>query len=94
MAQLMTRSRGVPFAFVELPHARSQKKPRTTGLTMVVDFGLPYRYAEDVVEMAGAYTDLAKIAVGTSRLYDLRYLRRKLGLYKVNRIRPLCGKCQ
>lgn len=91
MAQVMTRSRGVPFAFVELPKERSQSKPRTTGLTMVADFGLPYRYAEDVVEMAGPYIDLAKIAVGTSRLYDLRYLRRKLGLYKVNRIRPFIG---
>ena len=91
MTQAMTKSRGVPFAFVELPRERSQKKPRITGLTMVADFGLPYRYAEDVVEMAGPYIDLAKIAVGTSRLYDLRYLRRKLGLYKVNRIRPFIG---
>jgi phosphosulfolactate synthase len=91
MAQVKTRSRGMPFAFVELPGARSQKKPRATGLTMVVDFGLPYRYAEDLVEMAGPYIDLAKIAVGTSRLYDQRYLRRKLGLYKINRIRPFIG---
>jgi phosphosulfolactate synthase len=58
---------------------------------MMADFGLPYRYAEDVIEMAAPYIDLAKIAVGTSRLYDLRYLRRKLGLYKVNAIRPFVG---
>jgi phosphosulfolactate synthase len=80
-----------PFAFVELPRARTQAKPRASGLTMMADFGLPYRYAADVVEMAGRYIDLAKIAVGTSRLYDLKYLRRKLALYRKHRIRPFIG---
>jgi phosphosulfolactate synthase len=80
-----------PFSFVELPAARSQDKPRASGLTMMADFGLPYRYAADVVEMAGRYIDLAKIAVGTSRLYDLKYLRRKLALYRKHRIRPFIG---
>ena len=81
----------MPFAFVELPRERSLDKPRRTGLTMMVDFGLPYRHAADVVEMAGAWIDLAKIAVGTSRLYDTAYLRRKLRLYKRHRIRPFVG---
>ena len=81
----------VPFAFVELPAERTQDKPRKSGLTMMADFGLPYRYAADVVEMAGRYIDLAKIAVGTSRLYDLKYLRRKLALYRKHRIRPFIG---
>lgn len=58
---------------------------------MMVDFGLPYRHAADVAEMAGRYIDLAKIAVGTSRLYDLSYLRRKLALYRKHRIRPFIG---
>jgi len=80
-----------PFAFVDLPRARSQVKPRTTGLTMVADFGLPYLYTEDLVAMAGPYIDLFKIAVGTSRLYDLAYLRRKLALLEQNRIRPFIG---
>lgn len=83
--------RSAPFAFVELPRARSLAKPRRTGLTMMVDFGLPYRHAADVVEMAGAWIDLAKIAVGTSRLYDTAYLRRKLRMYKRHRIRPFIG---
>lgn len=80
-----------PFAFVELPRERSQAKPRTTGLTMVADFGLPYSYVKDLVAMAAPYIDLFKIAVGTSRLYDLRYLRRKLALLKRNGIRPFVG---
>ena len=75
-------SKKVPFGFVELPAGRSQKKPRTTGLTMVADFGLPYMQVADLVKMADRYIDLAKIAVGTSRLYDLAYLRKKLALYR------------
>jgi phosphosulfolactate synthase len=87
----MREKGSAPFAFVELPPGRSLDKPRRTGLTMMVDFGLPYGHAADVVAMAGPWIDLAKIAVGTSRLYDTRYLRRKLRLYKHHRIRPFVG---
>lgn len=80
-----------PFAFVELPCARSQEKPRRMGLTMMVDFGVPCRYVQDVLEMAARYIDLGKIAVGTSRLYELSYLRRKLALYRGHRVRPFIG---
>ena len=91
MRRRKTGSPAVPFGFVELPAARSQKKPRNTGLTMVADFGLPYRHVDDLVTMADRYIDLAKIAVGTSRLYDLAYLRKKLALYRRHRIRPFIG---
>lgn len=85
----MPRAR--PFAFVELPPGRTGAKPRRTGLTMMVDFGLPHGQAADLLGMAGAWIDLAKIAVGTSRLYDLAYLRRKLRLYTRHRVRPFIG---
>ena len=84
------RDSKVPFGFVELPAARS-RKPRKTGLTMVADFGLPYMQVDDLVTMADRYIDLAKIAVGTSRLYDLAYLRKKLALYRRHGIRPFIG---
>lgn len=80
-----------PFAFVELPSARSQHKPRRTGLTMVADFGLPYRYAEDIFDLAGRYIDLVKIAVGTSRLYESEALRRKLDLFRAHGARAFLG---
>ena len=80
-----------PFAFIELPAARSTKKPRRTGLTMMADFGIPYGQVADVLEMAGDYIDLGKIAVGTARLYDLSYLRRKLALYRKHKVRPFIG---
>jgi phosphosulfolactate synthase len=91
MVRTSSRSHIVPFTFVELPRARSQTKPRATGLTMVADFGLPYGMVEDMLEMAGRYIDLGKIAVGTSRLYDLGYLRKKLALYRRHRVRPFIG---
>jgi phosphosulfolactate synthase len=81
----------VPFAFVELPPERTQVKPRHKGLTMVVDFGLPYRHAEDLLDTSGAYIDLMKVAVGTSRLYQLDKLRRKLGLYEKYGAQPFLG---
>lgn len=87
----MRRAGKTPFAFVALPPERSAAKPRRSGMTMMVDFGLPYRYAADVVDLAAPYIDFAKVAVGTSRLYDSAYLRRKLRLYTRNRIRPFVG---
>ena len=80
-----------PFPFVELPAARSVKKPRTTGLTMMVDFGLPCGQVSDVLDMAGDYIDFGKIAVGTARLYDTPYLRRKLALYRLHEVRAFIG---
>jgi len=91
MAEQPPRKPKVPFSFVELPITRSQTKPRSQGLTMMVDFGLPYRTTEDLIDLAGPYIDLAKFAVGTSRLYALPYLRRKLTLYKKHKIRPFIG---
>jgi phosphosulfolactate synthase len=80
-----------PFAFVNLTEKRSHKKPRKTGLTMMADFGLPLGAVADVLDMAHRYIDLAKIAVGTSRLYDSHYLQKKLKLYKARGIRPFIG---
>ena len=80
-----------PFGFVELPHERSVKKPRRSGLTMMVDFGLPHGQVADTLAMAADYIDLGKIAVGTARLYDLGYLRRKLALYRRHRVRAFIG---
>lgn len=80
-----------PFHFVPLPAARSTKKPRADGRTMIVDDGLPLAYARDLVALGGAYIDLAKIKTGTARLYPRAQLIAKLKLYKRNRIQPFLG---
>ncbi len=43
-----------------------QGKPRTTGLTMMIDTGLPERLFADVIASAAAYVDLVKFGWGTA----------------------------
>jgi phosphosulfolactate synthase len=80
-----------PFPFVPLPAERSQRKPRRSGRTMVIDDGLPLAYARSIVQLGGAYIDLAKIKTGTARLYPRAQLVQKLRFYKRNRIQPFLG---
>jgi phosphosulfolactate synthase len=80
-----------PFDFLPLPAARSAKKPRRRGLTMMIDHGLPCAYVEDLVATVGDYIDFAKIKTGTARLYQESVLRRKIETYKANNIVPFIG---
>ena len=80
-----------PFAFVELPAKRSTQKPRKSGLTMMIDDGMPLGMTEDVVRLSGDYIDLAKIKTGTARLYPREALKEKLGIYQKRQIRPFIG---
>ena len=41
-------------------------RPRTNGLTMVMDKGLSLRQAEDLIETGGELVDLLKLGFGTS----------------------------
>ena len=86
----MTAS-NAPFGFVPFDARRSTAKPRTRGLSMVIDDGLPNAYAADVIRTAGAYIDLMKIKTGTARLYPRGVLEEKLRLYKANQVRPFIG---
>jgi phosphosulfolactate synthase len=79
------------FPFIELPATRSRKKPRQAGLTMMADFGLTREHAESVLGLSADFIDLAKIAVGTARLYSRPYLTSKLDLYKRHAVRPFIG---
>jgi phosphosulfolactate synthase len=79
------------FEFVPLPNERSNEKPRSSGITMMIDKGETIEYLEGLLRMSGPFIDLAKIAVGTSRLYSEDYYRRKLELFKSNQIKPFIG---
>jgi phosphosulfolactate synthase len=46
------------------------EKPRTRGLTILIDNGVPTRYFQDVIESAGRYVDLVKFGWGTSVVSD------------------------
>src|ERR1700744_155172 len=55
-------------------------KPRTDGLTMVMDKGLSCREAEDFIEVAGIHSDIIKLGWATS--FVTPKLQEKLDLYK------------
>ena len=82
---------GIPFEMVGLSVGRTTAKPRRTGLTMMMDWGLPLARASDLLDLVGPYVDLAKIAVGTSRLYSDEMLGRKFTLYDAHGVRPFLG---
>tara|TARA_B100000963_G_scaffold80696_1_gene68686 strand:- start:15892 stop:16653 length:762 start_codon:yes stop_codon:yes gene_type:complete len=52
------------FNLPNLPNRAS--KPRTNGLTMMMDKGLSIRQVEDFIETAGELTDMVKFGFGTS----------------------------
>ena len=80
-----------PFAMVPLPSIRSRSKPRKTGLTMMMDWGLPLGQQRDWLDLVAPSVDLAKFVVGTSRLYEEDYLRRKIELYKEHDVHAFIG---
>lgn len=79
------------FSFIDIPKARSIRKPRSSGLTMFVDSGLPCGSAEDLMNLVGPYTDFVKIMTGTARLYPRDYLIKKLDIYRQADVRPFIG---
>ncbi len=56
------------------------ERPRSTGLTMVMDKGLSMRQAEDLLAMSTDYIDYIKLGFGTSVVS--KNLKEKIKLYK------------
>lgn len=56
-------------------------KPRKRGLTSVLDKGLGYYAALDLVEQAGEYIDLVKLGWGTIRLLAEETVKKKIDLF-------------
>ena len=68
--------------------ARSPK-PRTRGLTHVIDKGLNLREIEGLFDTAGAYVDVVKLGWGTS--YVTNNLEKKIALYRSFATPVVCG---
>lgn len=79
------------FDFVPLDKRRSQDKPRSSGITMVSDYQLGLAGLADLIEVAGHYIDMYKIATGTARLFPKEHLTAKTALLKAHGIRPFLG---
>lgn len=57
-------------------------KPRTQGLTMIIDKGLGLKATEDLLNLAADCIDFLKLSFGTSAFYDRRLLKTKTGLVR------------
>ena len=64
-------------------------KPRTRGLTMVMDKGISLKHAEDFVESYADYVDFVKLGFGTSVMS--KNVKEKIKLYKQAGIKTYVG---
>ena len=73
--------------FLELPPRRP--KPRSEGLTHVLDKGMSRTDVEGLFDIAGDYIDIVKLGWGTP--YVTRNLEKKLELYRSFDVPVVCG---
>lgn len=62
---------------IRIPVQGRLLKPRTSGITMVIDKGIGQNRLKDLIETAGDYIDIIKLTFGTSAFYDYDLLERK-----------------
>jgi phosphosulfolactate synthase len=75
---------------VTLPYLPNRPgKPRTSGITMVMDKGLSLNETANFIEKAEEYTDLVKLGFGTS-VFSPK-LKEKIKLYKAAGMTPYLG---
>lgn len=65
------------------------EKPRTKGLTMVMDKGISLKHAEDFIESYGDYVDFVKLGFGTSVVS--KNVKEKIKLYQKAGIKTYLG---
>ncbi|MEK6233972.1 MAG: phosphosulfolactate synthase [Planctomycetales bacterium] len=66
-------------------------KPRSQGVTMMIDWGVPHNQQADWLTVTAPYVDMAKIAVGVGALLSSETLTMKLELYRAHDILPFLG---
>jgi phosphosulfolactate synthase (CoM biosynthesis protein A)/phosphosulfolactate phosphohydrolase-like enzyme len=78
-----------PFEAIEYPHMTS--KPRTTGLTSVLDSGAGLSETRDRIAIAGEWIDVVKLGWATARLTPGGELRKKIEAYSAAGIKVCTG---
>jgi phosphosulfolactate synthase len=68
------------FSAIAVPER--QEKPRTRGITMMIDWGIPEAQQADIIAAQGHLVDKAKIAGGIPRFMPIELLKRKLSAYR------------
>jgi phosphosulfolactate synthase len=74
------------FCFESVPVLDRKAKPRRNGLTMMIDWGLPYNFQMDCLQSQGSYVDEAKIAASIPRVMPAEILTKKIEAYKSEQI--------
>lgn len=77
--------------FGSIPVPERQSKPRTRGLTMMIDWGMGLARQRDTLESAGPYVDVAKVAATIPRVMPRDVLSAKLALYREHQVSPSIG---
>ncbi|MDX9846137.1 MAG: phosphosulfolactate synthase [Tenuifilaceae bacterium] len=73
-----------------IPHIPERDvKPRSKGLTMVMDKGLSFRELEDMVSVSGEYIDFVKFGFGTALVTP--NIKEKVTFLKTKGIKPYLG---
>lgn len=79
------------YAYAQIPTPARSPKPRTTGLTMVVDKGLGLAAIEDLCAAAGEYIDLWKVGWTIPAFQKRRFVAAKVALCRQQGLRVFPG---
>ncbi len=77
--------------FDAIPRQARHGKPRTTGLTFVIDWGIGPRQQQDLLDVGADFFDLAKIAVGIAGLLRADVVRQKIDAYRAGDVEAFPG---
>ncbi|AZZ61189.1 phosphosulfolactate synthase [Oenococcus sp. UCMA 16435] len=75
----------------EFLNLRRPEKPRTSGLTMMLDKGLGIKALDDILSTSADYIDFAKFGWGTSAVINRDLIIKKTNKYKAAGIMPYPG---
>jgi len=64
----------------DIPVKERSSKPRTSGLTMVIDKGIGLNHLKDLIQASGEYIDILKLTFGTSAFYEKEFLEEKINI--------------
>ena len=79
------------FGFANVPIPQRQHKPRSRGLSMMIDWGMGIARQQDTLEACGHLIDVAKIAGTIPRIMPRELLMRKLALYRDHEVTTTIG---
>ena len=87
----MNLTRVILLKSFEFLSIKREEKPRTCGLTMVLDKGLGLETASSLMDISGEYVDYLKFGWGTSIVHEQDIIKSKVEMYKSHNVTPYTG---